>query len=142
MGIELTGSEFDYESWFESMAEELGVEVVVTDDSTDYSIPTEEGTVIRQQCLVRTLGRAKGRLKSTIRNRYGELLEQITETVRELPPDGADRLFRWSQNRRLPPELRRLVVHLLERWRQMTVHQRGVPNSTNWVEEPVLNSIQ
>ena len=28
------------------------------------------------------------------------------------------------------------MVHLLERWRQMTVHQRrpGVPNSTNWLE--------
>ena len=36
LDIELTGSEFDYERWFESMADELGVEVVVTDDSTDY----------------------------------------------------------------------------------------------------------
>ena len=36
----------------------------------------------------------------------------------------------------LPRELRWLVVHLLERWRQMTVHQRlpEVPNSTNWLE--------
>ena len=139
LSIELTGPEFDYESWFESMADELGVEVVVTDDSTDYSIPTGRGSVIRQQCLVhmkRTLGRAIGRLDENIRNQYGNLLDQITETVRELPPDGADRLFRWSQDRRLPSELRRLAIHLLERWRQMTVHQRrsGVPNSTNWVE--------
>ena len=139
LSIELTRSEFDYESWFESMADELGVEVVVTDDSTDYSIPTDGGSVIRQQCLVhmrRTLGRARRRLPGNIRNRYGDLLDQITETVKELPPDSADRLFRWSRDRRLPPQLRRLVIHLLERWRQMTVHQRrsGVPNSTNWVE--------
>ena len=33
-------------------------------------------------------------------------------------------------------ELRRLVVHLQERWRQMTLHQRDpeVPNSSNWLE--------
>ena len=139
LNIELTGEGFDYEGWFESMADELEVEVVVTDDSTDYAIPTEGGSVTRQQCLVhmkRTLGRAKGRLPGNIRDRYGGLLDQITEMVRELPPDGANRLFRWSQDSRLPSELKRLVIHLLERWRQMTLHQRrsGVPNSTNWLE--------
>ena len=139
LNIALTGEGFDYEGWFESMADELGVEVVVTDDSTDYAIPTEGGSVTRQQCLVhmkRTLGRAKRRLPRDIRDRYGGLLDQISEMVRELPPDGADRLFRWSRDRWLPPELKRLVIHLLERWRQMTLHQRrsGVPNSTNWLE--------
>ena len=56
--------------------------------------------------------------------------------VRELPADGAERLVQWSVNRELPQKLRWLVVHLLERWRQMTVHQRlpGVPKSTNWLE--------
>ena len=39
LNIELSGEGFDYEGWLESMADELGVEVVVTDDSTDYSIP-------------------------------------------------------------------------------------------------------
>ena len=35
-----------------------------------------------------------------------------------------------------PRYARRLLVHLLERWRQLTVYQRqpGVPRSTNWVE--------
>ena len=128
LSIELTSAEFDYESWFESMADELGVEVVVIDDSTDYSIPIEESAVIRQQCLVhmkRTLGRAKGRLAEDIRDCYGGLLDEITETVRELPPDGANRLLRWSRDRRLPPELRRLAIHQ---------RRSGVPNSTNWVE--------
>lgn len=139
LNIELTGKGFDYGSWFKSMADELGVEVVVTDDSTDYSRPIDDIVLSRQQCLVhmkRTLGRAKARLDDTIRDRYGGLLEKITEVVRELPPDGANRLLRWSGDRRLPRELRWLVVHLLERWRQMTLHQRrpGVPNSTNWLE--------
>ena len=65
LGMELTGTEFDYRGSFESMADELGVDVIVADDSTDYSIPIEKSTLIRQQCLVhmkRTLGRAKGRI--------------------------------------------------------------------------------
>lgn len=139
LGMELTGSEFDYRKWFESMARELGVQVVSTDDSTNYSPAVDHAGVSRQQCLVhmkRTLGRAKGRLGKIIRDRYGGLLDQLTEIVWELPADGADRLFRWSVDRGLPSELRWLVVHLLERWRQMTLHQRrpGVPSSTNWLE--------
>lgn len=139
LGIELTGRGFDYRRWFESMARELGVEVVVTDDSKDYSNAVDDAGVTRQQCLVhmkRTLGRAKRRLSEVTRECYGGLLAQISETVRELPPDGADKLLRWSTDTRLPSELRWLAVHLLERWRQMTVHQRRpeVPSNTNWLE--------
>ena len=139
LGIELTGGGFDYRAWFQKMADELGVVVVVTDDSTDYSPGIDEAGLSRQQCVVhmkRTLGRGKGRLKESVRKHYDGLLKQTTETVRELPSDGGDRLLRWSGNRGLPPEIRWLVVHLLERWRQMTLYQRrpGVPSSTNWLE--------
>ena len=34
------------------MADELGVEVVVTDDSTNYSLAIDEAGLTRQQCLV------------------------------------------------------------------------------------------
>ena len=135
----MTGEGFDYKGWFQGMADELGVEVVVTDDSTNYSLAIDEAGLTRQQCLVhmkRTLGRAKGRLRGSIRERYGGLLDQITAIVRELPSDGGERLLRWSGDMGLPRELRWLVVHLLERWRQMTVHQRlpEVPVPTGWRE--------
>ena len=97
LGIELSGAGFDYRAWFQGMSDELGVEVVVTDDSTDYSLGIDEAGLSRQQCLVhmkRTLGRAKGRLGKTMGTRYGGLLEQITEMVRELPTDGAERLLK------------------------------------------------
>ena len=96
LGIELSGAGFDYRAWFQGMSDELGVEVV-TDDSTDYSLGIDEAGLSRQQCLVhmkRTLGRAKGRLGKTMGTRYGGLLEQITEMVRELPADGAERLLK------------------------------------------------
>ena len=75
------------------LSAELGVEEVVTDDSTDYASAVEESGLSRQQCLVhmkRTLGRAKGRLSERIRERYARVLERLSEIVRELPFDGAD----------------------------------------------------
>ena len=64
-------------------------------------------------------------MRGSIRDHYGGLLDQITQIVRELPPDGGDRLLQWSGDRGLPRELRWLAVH-----------QRlsGIPNSTNWLE--------
>lgn len=139
LNIELTGAGFDYGSWFESMADELGVEVVVTDDSTDYSVPVSESGLFRQQCLVhmkRTLRRARARLSKQTRTRHEKMLNQLSEMVKQLPSDGARRLIGWSADRQLPDELRWLLTHLLVRWRELTLHQRraGVPNSTNWLE--------
>lgn len=139
LGIELTGPRFDYERWFKSMSDELGVQVVVTDDSKDYSVPIDESGLSRQQCMVhmkRTLRRSIGRLKADARDSFSPLIDQIKKLVTELPDNGADRLRNWARSRDLPDELRWLVVHLLERWRQMTVHQHrlDVPQNTNWVE--------
>ena len=136
---ESTGAGFDYRSWFESMADELGVEVVVTDDSTDYSASVSDVELFRRQCLVhmkRTLRRAKARLSEQTRIRHEYLLDQLWQTVRQLPSDGARRLIGWSTDRRLPDELRWMVTHLLVKWRELTLHQRraDVPNSTNWLE--------
>ncbi len=139
LNIELTGTGFDYESWFRSMADELGVEVVVTDDSTDYSVGVCEAGLSRQQCaahMKRTLGRAKGRLPKKTRVRHKDLLDQLSEMVKDLPSDGARILLEWSTRGRLPDEMRWVVTHLLVKWRELTLHQRraGAPNSTNWLE--------
>ena len=56
LGIELTGGGFDYRGWFQKMADELGVEVVVTDDSTDYIPGIDDAGLIHQQCVVRLGG--------------------------------------------------------------------------------------
>ena len=137
--LQLTGPGFDYGRWFRELAEQLGVEVVVTDDASEYAGPIEDAGLGRQQCMVhmqRTLGRWKGRLKPDLREAWGELLGQMAQLVKELPADGAARLHHWARDPTLPRELRRLAVHLQERWRQMTLHQRepGVPNTTNWLE--------
>ncbi len=138
-GLQLTGPGFDYGRWFQELADQLGVEVVVTDDASEYAGPIADAGLQRQQCMVhmqRTLGRWKGRLKPDLREAWGELLAQMAQLVKELPADGSERLHHWARDPALPRELRRLAVHLQERWRQMTLHQRepGVPNSTNWLE--------
>ena len=139
LGLELTGPGFDYRRWFRELAGQLGVEVVVTDDAVEYAGPIDDAGLRRQQCMVhmqRTLGRWKGRLKPGLQETWGDLLAQMSQLVRELPPDGAERLHHWARDPALPRELRRLAVHLQERWRQMTLHQREpeVPNTTNWLE--------
>ena len=125
--------------WFRELAEQLGVAVVVTDDASEYAGPIENAGLGRQQCMVhmqRTLGRWKGRLKSDLREAWGELLGQMSQLVKELPADGAEWLQQWARDPALSRELRRLAVHLPERWRQMTLQQRepGAPNSANWLE--------
>ncbi len=139
VGLKLTGPGFDYGQWFQELAEQLGVAVVVTDDASEYAGPIADAGLGRPQCMAlmqRTLGRWKGRLKLDLREAWGELLAQMSQLVKELPADGAARLHHWARDPALPRELRRLAVHLPERWRQMTLHQRepGVPNSTNWLE--------
>ena len=52
----------------------------------------------------RMLGRAKGRFGKDVRERYAMVLEEFTEMIGELPS-----------------ELRRLAVHLMDRWRQVRV---------------------
>ena len=73
---------------------------------------------------------------AAVREGWGELLGQMAQLIKELPADGAARLHHWDRDPALPRELRRLTVHLPERWRQTTLHQRetGVPNTTNWLE--------
>ena len=109
---------------------------MVTDDAAEYAGPIEDAGLGRQQCMAlmqRTLGRWKCRLKPDLREAWGELLGQL---ALELPADGAERLHHWARDPTLPRELRRLAVHLPERWRQMTLYQRepGVLNTTNWLE--------
>ena len=40
--LQLTGPGFDYGQWFRELAEQLGVEVVVTDDAAEYAGPIED----------------------------------------------------------------------------------------------------
>ena len=56
--------------------------------------------------------------------------------MRIVPADGAEKLRHWARGPALPRELRRLAVHLQERWRQMPRHQRepGISNSANWLQ--------
>ena len=52
LGKELTGKGFDYEGWFHGMVDELGVDVMATDDSTNYSPGIADGSARPHQYLV------------------------------------------------------------------------------------------
>ena len=139
LGLELTGPGFVYRRWFQERADQLGAEVVVTDDASASAGPIEDAGLRRQQCMVhlkRALGRWKKRLSPDCRDKYADLLDQARQLLQDLPEGGSAQFHQWARDPALPRELRRLAVHFQERWRQMILHQREpeVPNSTNWLE--------
>ena len=74
LGLKLTGPGFDYGRWFRKLADQLGVEVMVTDDASGYAGPIADAGRQRQQCMAlmqRTLGRWKGCLKPGLREAWG-----------------------------------------------------------------------
>jgi len=130
-----------YLAWLTSLCQGLGVQVVVSDDSTDYYAPIEALGLSQQLCLWhfrRTLGRQLARLAKGMRRRYGDAIAELRQLGRELPGDGP--LAFWSLLRRpLPPRLRNLVLYVLERWPKLTLHQRDgeVPATTTFVERAI-----
>ncbi len=87
--------------------------------------------------MKRALVRGICRLDDGIRNLQKCLLKEFKKMLWELPSDGAERLLRLAHNRKLPPELRRLVVHLLDirSWMALSQLRQGAPDSTNSSEE-------
>ena len=139
LGLELTGPGFDYRWWFQEMADPLGAEVVVTDDSSDYAGPIEDAGLRRQQCLAprkRALGRWKKRLSPDCRDKYADLLDRARQLIQDLPEGGSAPFHQWARDPALPRELRRLAAHFQERWRQRTRHQKEpeIPDSANGLE--------
>ena len=105
LGLAFTGPGFDYRHWFRDLADQLRVAVVVTADAAEYAGPIEDAGLKRQQCMVpgqRTLGRWKSRRQPGLREAWGELLAQMSQLVRELPADGAERLHHWARDPALP----------------------------------------
>ena len=110
LGLELTGTGFDYRQWFRDLSAQLGVEVVATDDAIAYAGDIDDARLKRQQYMVhmqRTLGGGRG-AETGLAGSLGETTGANVPT---------------------------LAVHPQEPWRQMTLHQRepGVPDTTKLV---------
>lgn len=126
--------------WLRAYTEQLGVQVLVTDDLGSYKPVSEALGLPQQLCLAHVRKWVTNRLKG-IEGWEGEKA-LIREIVGSLPADGGQRLL-WLERRvqRAPP-LRRLVVDLLGRWPALVYHQGRpwVPTTNNRTEQAIGRS--
>ncbi len=126
--------------WLRSYTEALGVEVLVTDDLLTYKPVSEALGLDHQVCLAHVRRWVARRLRR-IRG-WEEEKAIVKEVVQELPPDGGERLLGLERRVRHSPELRRLVVALVQRWPSLICYQRrpGVPSTNNRTEQAIGKS--
>lgn len=121
--------------WLKQYAQELGVEVMVSDDLATYKPVVEELGVEHQVCLAHVRKNVKRRLKEIVG--WEPEKAKIAELVRDLPKEGGLELLELEKAVRSAPKLRELVVDLVEKWRSLVCYQRksGVPRSNNRTEQ-------
>lgn len=140
-------------AWLGPLAQQLGVEVLVTDDLHSYQPVTEHLGLYHQRCLFhlrRWVGRTVRELRPQLAEHWHPVLDQVTTLVRTLPDDGAIQLL--PQLQQLPKEgrahrkdhtaldtLRRLVWRLNHSWAdyRLGLTQPDVPLTNNGTEQAI-----
>lgn len=120
--------------WLCETAQQLGCEVVVTDELESYKGAAEEAGLEHQLCLAHWRKALARRLKKI--DRYPKEKELIREALRQLDP-AARKAIRWlhRQFSKAPPPrkgetqspayaLRMLTLDILENWNRLTCYQR------------------
>ncbi|MDH7488589.1 MAG: transposase [Anaerolineae bacterium] len=140
-------------AWLRPLVEEMGIQVLVTDDLATYKVIAERLELEHQVCdfhLMRWVGRALKGLEKELGEEYQGAIEEVRRIVREKPPDGGHQLERiWESIRPLwrrrkgPLEavhrFRMLLVRLAENWESYTLFlkQEGVPRTNNRTEQAI-----
>jgi len=129
-----------FQRWLRRYTQELGVEVLVTDDLNTYKPVSHQLGLPQQVCLAHVRKWVANRLRSIHGCQDEKAL--IGQLVRDLPADGGERLLRLERRVRASPELRRLAVDLIGRWPALVYHQGRpwVPATNNRTEQAIGKS--
>jgi len=129
-----------FRQWLRRYTETLGVEVLVTDDLNTYKPVSHQLGLPQQVCLAHVRKWVANRLRSIQGGEEEKAL--VRQLVRELPPDGGDRLLRVERRVRASPALRRLVIDVIARWPALVYHQGRpwVPATNNRTEQAIGKS--
>lgn len=134
------------------LAQELGVEVIVTDDLKELAVAAERLELKHQVChfhLLRWLWRALEKLRPQLGKAHQDLIDEIWQLAKERPAGAQSRLFAiWKelQVRRVKEtktsalyRLRLIVLRLQENWQKYTLDQSqsGVPPTNNATERAI-----
>jgi transposase-like protein len=140
-------------AWLEILKEELGVEVLVSDDFNSYSTAAERLELEHQICrfhYFRWVNRLLNRLQKQLDDEWVDLLNEVRQLLEDLPPDGSRRLFQLYRQVKAPPRiynqpmhplarLQKLLLRLSDNWRsyRLFLEQGDVPLTNNATERAI-----
>jgi len=140
--------------WLRPLVDQLGVEVIVTDDLASLGVAAEQVNCKRQICrfhALRWIGRTLRELRSQLDEDWQDAIDEVQRIVHDLPPDGQRLLYMlWQRigERRGPRNkqstalyrLRQLALRLSEHWDEYALFQSNpaVPATNNGTEQAIL----
>lgn len=139
-------------AWLEPLVEELGVQVVVTDDLRELAVAVKALHCDHQIChfhLLRWLWRALEKLRQELEPKYHPLLDEVWQLAKTRPSEAQVRLFDlWQgiESRHKRDEqavalyrLRLIILRLHDNWKKYTLDQRqiDVPATNNGSERVI-----
>lgn len=150
--------------WLRPLVEELGVEVMVTDDLNIYDGVSEQLGVERQVCqfhMLRWVGKALRELEVQIEEEWPDfnwMLDQVRVLVNDLPQRGDEQLLlMWEaiqkecgsrpqkEEANALHRLAGLLIRLCEHWKRYRLfltdrgRELGVPSTNNLTEQMIGN---
>jgi hypothetical protein len=140
-------------AWFLPLAQQYGVEVIVTDDQSSYPIVAHDLELKRQVCrfhALRWMMLALKECETVLGETWQDTIDEVRRIIRQLPPDGPH-LLHLLWKRIVPPKgertpagdalakLRLLVLKMSENWQQYALFlaERGVPTTNNATERAI-----
>ncbi len=140
-------------AWLEVLKEELGVEVLVSDDFNSYSTAAERLDLEHQICrfhYLRWVNRLLNRLQKQLDDEWADPLDEVRQLLEDLPPDGGRRLFQLYRQVKAPPRIRnqpmsplsrlqKLLLRLSDNWSsyRLFLEQDDVPATNNATERTI-----
>jgi hypothetical protein len=140
-------------AWLKPWVEELGIQVLVSDDLSEAAQVAEQLGLQHQVChfhLIRWVERMLRELQGEIQTEWHGVLERLRRLVKELPATGPAELFalyeelpaeRKARGARASPlyRLRQLVLRLSEHWGRYRLYQErsDVPRTNNRTEQAI-----
>lgn len=105
-------------AWLALLKEELGVEVLVSDDFNSYATAAQRLDLEHQVCrfhYLRWVNRLLNTLQKKLDDEWHEPLEEVRQLLQDLPPDGGHRIYQLYRQVKAPPRSYNQPMHPLAR---------------------------
>lgn len=140
-------------AWLEVLKEELGVEVLVSDDFNSYTTAAEHLDLEHQICRFhhrRWVNRLLNTLQKKLDEVWDDLIDEVRQLLQDLPPDGGHRIYQLYRQVKAPPRiynqpmhplarLQKLLLRLSDNWSsyRLFLEQDDVPATNNATERAI-----